>query len=149
MIEACYPMWFPVTFAIWCSAMALVSAARLSRSLSSLYGQARFASAITMDKSGKLLVPSDPIIPFIEGDGTGPDIWKASQYVLDGAVSKAYGGQKKIAWLEVLAGEKAFRKTGERSSFHWVALVMPCSLELINISPSLLKIFPPSSQIPQ
>jgi len=73
----------------------------------------RFASAITMDKSGNLIVPNDPIIPFIEGDGTGPDIWKASQYVLDGAVKKAYGGKRAISWLEVLAGEKAFRKTGK------------------------------------
>jgi hypothetical protein len=72
----------------------------------------RLASSITMDGSGRLIVPSDPIIPFIEGDGTGPDIWKASQYVLDGAVAKAYHGKRKIAWLEVLAGEKAFRKTG-------------------------------------
>lgn len=58
-------------------------------------------------------VPNDPIIPFIEGDGTGPDIWAASQIALDGAVEKAYGGKRKISWLEVLAGEKAFRQTGE------------------------------------
>lgn len=58
-------------------------------------------------------MPDNPIIPFIEGDGTGPDIWKASQRVLDVAVEKAYGGSKKIEWLEVLAGEKAFRQTGE------------------------------------
>eukprot|EP00047_Mylnosiga_fluctuans_P001779 m.221896 g.221896 ORF g.221896 m.221896 type:complete len:471 (-) comp10672_c0_seq1:37-1449(-) len=81
--------------------------ARLARPL----GSVRFASSITL-QGGKLVVPNDPIIPFIEGDGTGPDIWKASQYVLDGAVKKAYGGKKQIAWLEVLAGEKAFRKTG-------------------------------------
>jgi len=62
---------------------------------------------------GKLKVPMDPIIPFIEGDGTGPDIWKASQYAIDGAVQEAYGGRRKIHWLEVLAGEKAFRLTGE------------------------------------
>jgi isocitrate dehydrogenase len=60
----------------------------------------------------KLVVPDNPILPFIEGDGTGPDIWKASQSVFDAAVEKAYGGQKKIAWLEVLAGEKAFKATG-------------------------------------
>ncbi len=61
----------------------------------------------------KLVVPNNPIIPFIEGDGIGPDIWHASQIVFDAAVEKAYGGKKKIAWLEVLAGEKAYEKTGE------------------------------------
>jgi len=61
---------------------------------------------ITMDK-GKLRVPDEPVLPFIEGDGTGPDIWRASQLVFDGAVAKAYGGKRKIAWFEVLAGEKA------------------------------------------
>jgi isocitrate dehydrogenase len=60
---------------------------------------------------GKLTVPNDPIIPFIEGDGTGPDIWRASVRVFDAAVSKAYGGSKKIVWKEVLAGQKAFDKT--------------------------------------
>ncbi len=74
---------------------------------------ARAASSITMDATGRLTVPNDPIIPFIEGDGTGPDIWRAAQHVLDGAVEKAYGGKRKIAWMEVLAGEKAFRKTGK------------------------------------
>ncbi len=59
-----------------------------------------------------LNVPNDPIIPFIEGDGTGPDIWAASVRVLDAAVEKAYGGTKKVAWTEVLAGEKAFNETG-------------------------------------
>jgi isocitrate dehydrogenase len=63
--------------------------------------------------NGKLNVPDSPVIPFIEGDGTGPDIWKASVKVLDAAVAKAYGGKKKIVWREVLAGEKAFNKTGE------------------------------------
>jgi isocitrate dehydrogenase len=58
-------------------------------------------------RDGKLQVPAQPIIPFIEGDGTGPDIWRASQYVFDNAVRLAYGGQRRIAWLEVLAGEKA------------------------------------------
>ncbi len=57
---------------------------------------------------GKLSVPNNPIIPFIEGDGTGPDIWRASVRVLDAAVEKAYGGAKKIHWLEVFAGEKSF-----------------------------------------
>src|SRR3954465_11059869 len=68
-------------------------------------------AAITRE-SGRLVVPDNPIIPFIEGDGTGPDIWRASVRVLDAAVAKAYGGQKKIEWMEVLAGEKAFNATG-------------------------------------
>jgi isocitrate dehydrogenase len=59
-----------------------------------------------------LNVPDRPVIPFIEGDGTGPDIWRASVRVLDAAVAKAYGGAKQIQWLEVLAGEKAFNATG-------------------------------------
>ncbi len=63
-------------------------------------------------QNGKLNVPDQPVIPFIEGDGTGVDIWPASQYTLDGAVEKAYGGKKKIQWKEVLAGEKAFNKAG-------------------------------------
>ena len=61
---------------------------------------------------GKLNVPDQPIIPFIEGDGTGPDIWNASVSVLDASVEKAYGGKRKIQWMEVLAGEKAFNQTG-------------------------------------
>lgn len=61
---------------------------------------------------GKLIVPNDPIIPFIEGDGTGADIWASSVRVLDAAVEKAYNGTRKIHWLEVLAGEKAFNQTG-------------------------------------
>jgi len=68
---------------------------------------------ITLDKAnGKLHVPQNPIIPFIEGDGTGADIWRASVRVMDAAVEIAYGGQRKIEWLEVLAGEKAFQQTG-------------------------------------
>ena len=62
---------------------------------------------------GKLKVPTHPIIPFIEGDGIGPDIWAASERVLDAAVEKAYGGERKIEWMEVLAGQKAFDQTGE------------------------------------
>ena len=61
-------------------------------------------------KDGKLVIPNDPIIPFIEGDGIGPDIWRAAKMVLDAAVQKAYGGEKKIAWYEVYAGEKAAAK---------------------------------------
>ncbi|MCA9538853.1 MAG: NADP-dependent isocitrate dehydrogenase, partial [Myxococcales bacterium] len=64
-------------------------------------------------KGGTLSVPDHPIIPFIEGDGTGPDIWAASVRVFDAAVAKAYGGRRKIVWREVLAGEKAFNVTGE------------------------------------
>ena len=63
-------------------------------------------------KNGKLIVPENPIIPFIEGDGTGPDIWRASVRVFDAAVEKAYKGKRKVSWREVLAGEKAFRMTG-------------------------------------
>lgn len=62
---------------------------------------------------GQLKVPNHPIIPFIEGDGIGPDIWRASVRVFDAAVEKAYGQERKIAWKEVLAGEKAFKETGE------------------------------------
>jgi isocitrate dehydrogenase len=60
--------------------------------------------------NGKLTVPENPIIPFIRGDGTGPDIWATSQRVFDAAVQKAYGGQRKVAWFEVFAGEAAFKK---------------------------------------
>lgn len=63
--------------------------------------------------NGQLSVPNNPIIPFIEGDGIGPDIWAASVRVFDAAVEKAYGGKRKIEWKEVLAGEKAFQQTGE------------------------------------
>ncbi|WP_199615701.1 NADP-dependent isocitrate dehydrogenase [Paenibacillus alkalitolerans] len=65
---------------------------------------------ITIGANGKLNVPNNPIIPFIEGDGTGPDIWAASKRILDAAVEKAYKGEKKIAWYEVFAGEKAFNQ---------------------------------------
>ena len=69
---------------------------------------------IQIDESNrKLVIPDNPVIPFIEGDGTGPDIWNASRIVFDAAVEKAYGGKRKIHWLEVLAGEKAFEKTGK------------------------------------
>lgn len=62
---------------------------------------------------GVLNVPNNPVIPFIEGDGTGPDIWRAASRVLEAAVEKAYNGEKKITWKEVYAGEKAYNKTGE------------------------------------
>jgi isocitrate dehydrogenase len=64
-------------------------------------------------ENGKLNVPNDPIIPFIEGDGIGPDIWAAASRVLDAAVEKAYNGERKIHWEEVYAGQKAYDKTGE------------------------------------
>jgi isocitrate dehydrogenase len=67
---------------------------------------------ITISSDGTLNVPDTPQIPFIEGDGIGPEIWRATRMVIDSAVHKAYGGQKKISWVEVLAGEKGFEKTG-------------------------------------
>ncbi len=69
------------------------------------------ATAITMTSTG-LLVPDDPIVPFIEGDGTGPDIWAAAVRVFEAAVTRAYGDTRKIAWKEVLAGEKAYNQVG-------------------------------------
>lgn len=71
------------------------------------------ASEITISRDGRLAVPEQPIIPFIEGDGIGPDIWKATRIVVDAAVEKAYDGRRRIAWEEVLAGEKAFNTTGD------------------------------------
>jgi isocitrate dehydrogenase len=71
------------------------------------------ADMITIQPDGSLVVPQHPIIPFIEGDGTGPDIWAAARRVLDAAVAKSYQGTRAIAWLEILAGEKAFQQTGE------------------------------------
>ncbi len=69
-------------------------------------------SPITLSQ-GRPVVPDRPIVPFIEGDGTGPDIWRASVRVFDAAVAKAYGDRRTIEWLEVLAGEKSFKKTGD------------------------------------
>ncbi|MEM1094197.1 MAG: NADP-dependent isocitrate dehydrogenase [Bacteroidota bacterium] len=71
------------------------------------------AGALIELQDGTLNVPDNPIVPFIEGDGIGPDIWAAAQHVLDSAVAKAYGGARKIEWFEVLAGQKAFDATGE------------------------------------
>ena len=68
---------------------------------------------IKMGSNGLLVVPDKPVIPFIEGDGIGPDIWKASVRVFDAAIKKAYNGKREIKWMEVLAGEKAFTHTGE------------------------------------
>ncbi|MCG3172555.1 MAG: Isocitrate dehydrogenase [NADP] [Myxococcota bacterium] len=70
-------------------------------------------TVITLKSDGKLDVPNDPIIPFIEGDGTGPDIWAASVRVFDAAVQKAYGGKRRIEWFEVYAGEKSLKVYGE------------------------------------
>ena len=64
-------------------------------------------------EAGRIVVPDDPIIPYIEGDGTGPDIWRATQYVIDGAVKKVYGGKKQAMWYEVFAGDKANEKYKE------------------------------------
>lgn len=91
------------------AALAL-SAAKAARPVA---GMTRAASSISMGADGVLKCPDNPIIPFIEGDGTGRDIWKSSVRVFDAAVETAYGGDRKIEWLEVLAGEKAFRETGE------------------------------------
>jgi len=63
--------------------------------------------------AGGLVVGDHPVIPFIMGDGTGPDIWRATEAVVEGAVEKAYGGQRQIVWKEVLAGEKAYNQTGK------------------------------------
>ncbi len=84
---------------------------------------------ITM-KDGHLVVPDHPIIPFIEGDGTGPDIWRASKRVLDSAVEKAYRGKRKVAWMEVLAGQKSFTRLG-----NWLpdATVAACMKYLVSI----------------
>jgi isocitrate dehydrogenase len=69
-------------------------------------------AAMITQQAGRLKVPDVPILPFIEGDGTGPDIWRAAVRVIDAAVAKAYGGKRRIAWHEVLAGQKAFDQTG-------------------------------------
>jgi isocitrate dehydrogenase len=68
---------------------------------------------IKIDENGELVVPNDPILPFIEGDGIGPDIWAATRRVVDAAVEKASGGDRRIAWMEILAGEKAYDASGE------------------------------------
>ena len=69
------------------------------------------SGVIVYTEDGNLVVPDFPVIPFIEGDGIGPDIWRAARRVLDAAVSSAFGDQRKIQWMEVLAGEKAFNQT--------------------------------------
>ena len=67
-------------------------------------------------RDGQLVVPDEPIIPYIEGDGTGPDIWRASERVFNAAVERAYGGKRRIHWFEVFAGETAFSCGSESSS---------------------------------
>lgn len=74
----------------------------------SMFEMPKSGERITVCPDGTLNVPDRPVIPFIEGDGTGPDIWRASQMVFDAAVEKAYGGKRKIAWYQIFAGEKAF-----------------------------------------
>src|SRR6266576_2033588 len=64
-------------------------------------------------KDGALSVPDNPVIPFVDGDGTGPDIWRASVRVFDAAVEKAYGGERKVSWMKVFAGEESHAKYGE------------------------------------
>lgn len=71
------------------------------------------AQKITMGSDGKLQVPDHAIVPFIEGDGIGPDVWSASKAVMDAAIGHCYGNERKIEWIEMLAGEKAFNQTGE------------------------------------
>ncbi|HRD56963.1 MAG TPA: NADP-dependent isocitrate dehydrogenase [Ferruginibacter sp.] len=75
--------------------------------------QPTMSEKITMGANGKLNVPNNPIIPFIEGDGIGPEIWVVAEKVFNAAIEKAYAGERKIEWKEMLAGEKAFNKTGE------------------------------------
>ncbi|MCX7820633.1 MAG: isocitrate/isopropylmalate family dehydrogenase [Brevinematales bacterium] len=63
-------------------------------------------------ENGRLKIPDNPIVPFIEGDGTGPDIWRATKIVVDAAIEKSYKGKKKISWMEIYAGEKAEKLYG-------------------------------------
>ena len=76
-------------------------------------GQSVPAGEIIQARDGKFIVPDHPIVPYVEGDGTGRDIWKASRPVWDAAVQLAYGGKRRIAWFEIFAGEKAFQRFGE------------------------------------
>ena len=91
--------------------------------------------------NGVLSVPNRPIIPFIEGDGSGPDIWRAARRVLDAAVEKAYGNKRKISWMEVYAGEKSFtlfnnwlpNETVQAFADYLVGIKGPMNLSLIHI----------------
>jgi len=73
-------------------------------------------SKITINSDGSINVPNNPVIPFIEGDGIGPDIWAVTRKVVDAAVEKTYGDNRRIEWLEIYSGEKAFKKTEELAS---------------------------------
>src|SRR5581483_3717746 len=73
----------------------------------------RDGKPISVGADGKLNVPDHPIVPFIEGDGTGPDIWRAAKRVFDAAVETAYHGKRKIAWMEVLAGQKSYQQMSD------------------------------------
>ena len=84
------------------------------------------AERITLDSRGSLVVPDQPIIPFIEGDGVGPDIWRASRPVFEAAAAKAYAGKRSIQWLELLAGEKAHQATGEWLPKETLAELLGC-----------------------
>jgi isocitrate dehydrogenase len=79
------------------------------------FSKPKAGEVIKLKRDGSLKVPDNPVIPFVEGDGTGPDIWRAAQPVLDAAVEKAFGGKKKIAWYEIFMGEKANKKFGTYS----------------------------------
>jgi isocitrate dehydrogenase len=85
----------------------------LARTFNDLMPPADGREIVWREAENRLDIPDRPIIPFIEGDGTGPDIWRATRRVLDGAVEKVYGGSRSIAWFEVLAGEKAYNQKGE------------------------------------
>ena len=80
---------------------------------------------ITQNADGSLNVPDEPIIPFIEGDGTGVDIWPAAKHVLDAAIDKSYAGRRRVAWTEVLAGEEAFREPGSWPPYEPAATLPP------------------------
>ncbi|MFZ5451013.1 MAG: isocitrate dehydrogenase (NADP(+)) [Thermodesulfobacteriota bacterium] len=85
---------------------------------------------ITLNPDGSLRVPAQPVVLFIEGDGTGPDIWRATQPVLDAAVEKAYGKKRQIAWQEVLAGEKAFKRTESYLPVETLTALKDCRVAL-------------------
>lgn len=85
---------------------------------------------IALNPDGTINVPDHPVIPFIEGDGVGPDIWSATVKVLDASVEKAYGGKKKIAWLRMLAGESAYRNTGQWLPEETLATIKDCVIAI-------------------
>src|SRR5438309_44913 len=101
-------------------------------------------------RDGKLIVPDNPIIPFIEGDGTGPDIWRASVRVMDAAVQKTYGGRRKIHWMEVYAGEKSNKlfntwlpdETVAACREYLVSIKGPLTTPISSAAPSSSKLWP-------